>query len=247
MLERSQQITELCHLPGCHEPFSAVSHLVGAVIFLYLGAMLLRRGAGDWLRLIFLGVYAVSCVLLFTMSALYHMMERGYVAHQVFERLDHSAIFLLVAGTFTPIHGILFRGWLRWGTLIVIWTAAIAGITLKAIFFESLPEWLGLSSFLALGWVGIFGALMLARQFGMAFIAPIVLGGLAYSLGAIMDYGGWPILIPGWVHSHDVFHVCVLFGAILHWRFIWRIARGNLQTITAKDLVRSRVVPQASV
>ena len=106
----------LYHLPGFHEPFSAISHLFGAGLFLVLGFLLLRRGWGDTARLIFLGVYAVSCVLLLSMSAVFHMVVRGGPAHRVMERLDHGAIFILIAGTFTPGHGLLFRGPLRWGS-----------------------------------------------------------------------------------------------------------------------------------
>lgn len=228
MIDVSQSLPELCRLPGCHEPFSAVSHLAGAVIFVFLGALLLRRGAGDRCRLVFLGVYAVSCVLLFAMSGIYHMMVRGGTPRQVFERLDHSAIFVLVAGTFTPIHGILLRGWLRWGPLVVVWAGAIAGVCLKTVFLAACPDWLGLTLYLVLGWSGSFAAVLLALRHGLAFIKPILLGGLAYSVGGVIDLGGWPVLIPGWIHSHEVFHIAVLFGALFHWRFIWTIALGDI-------------------
>ena len=224
MSDMSTQLPEICRLPGCHEPFSAISHLVGAVVFLILGIVLLREARGDRARQVYLGVYAFACVFLFSMSGVYHMMTRGSVAHQVMERLDHSAIFVLVAGTFTPIHGLLFRGWLRWGPLVLIWTGAAAGIILKTVFFEHVAEWVGLSLYLALGWVGVFGAFFLARQYGVAFIRLVVLGGIVYSLGAVMEYFGWLTLIPGVLHSHDLFHLTVLVAALLHWRFIWQIA-----------------------
>ena len=99
------QISELHRLPCFHEPFSAASHLLGAVVFVALGYRLLRRGRGDRARLLFLGVYAASCVLLLSVSGVYHMTARGGPAHRVMERLDHSAIFVLIAGTFTPAHG----------------------------------------------------------------------------------------------------------------------------------------------
>lgn len=235
MFDDSQQIPELCHLPGCHEPFSAISHLAGAVMFLFLGALLLRRGQGDRSRIAFLGVYAASCVLLFSMSGLYHMLVRGEVSHQVAERLDHGAIFVLVAGTFTPIHGILFHGWLRWAPLIFMWSAAIAGIIVKTIFFEDFPEWLGITFYLALGWFGVFGAALLARRYGLAFIKPMVLGGLLYSLGAVMHFRGWFVVVPGWIHAHELCHIAVLFAALIHWRFIWQIARGEPRVAPCAD------------
>src|SRR5437764_7650 len=108
---------EIYHLPGFHEPFSAMSHLLGAAVFLFLGCVLLLRGRRNPGGLIYLGVYAASVVLLLSLSGVYHMPVRGGTAHRVMERLDHSAIFVLIAGSFTPAQGILFHGWQRWGPL----------------------------------------------------------------------------------------------------------------------------------
>ena len=220
-------VPELYHLPGFYEPFSAISHLLGAGVFLVLGLLLLRRGRGNTARLIFLGVYSASCVLLLSMSGVYHMVARSGPAHRVMERLDHGAIFILIAGSFTPAHGLLFRGRLRWGPLLFIWAAAIAGVTLKTVFFDDLAEWLGLTLYLTLGWCGVLSVALLGRHYSMAFIAPLVLGGLAYSAGAVAEFLGWPVLIPGVVHAHEVFHVAVLAGAGLHWWFIWGFATGT--------------------
>jgi channel protein (hemolysin III family) len=217
---------ELYHLPGFHEPFSAISHLLGAVLFCVLGLVLLQRGRGNSARLVFLGIFAGSCVLLFSMSGVYHMMVRGGTARQIMERLDHGAIFILIAGTFTPTHGLLFRGWLRWGPLLLIWAAALTGITLKTIFFDDLAEWLGLSFYLTLGWFGAVSAVLLARRYGFGFLRPLLFGGLAYTIGGVMEFFGWLVVIPRVVHAHELFHLAVLLGAFFHWRFVWQIANG---------------------
>jgi channel protein (hemolysin III family) len=217
----------LYHLPGFHEPFSALSHLAGAVLFCVLGFLLLRRGRGDSARLVLLGIFAGSCVLLFSMSGMYHMMVRGTSARQVMKRLDHGAIFVLIAGTFTPAHGLLFRGPLRWGPLLLIWAAAITGITLKTIYFDDFAEWLGLSFYLTLGWLGGVSAILLARRYGFSFLKPLLFGGLAYTVGGVMEFFGWLVVIPRVVHAHDVFHVAVLVGAVFHWRFVWQFADGS--------------------
>jgi len=216
-------------LPGFYEPFGAMSHLLGAALFLILGVMLLRRGAGSVSRLICLGIYAVSCLFLMSMSGVYHMMTDGSTAHTVMGRLDHSAIFILIAGTFTPTHGILFRGWRRYGPLAFIWVAAIAGITLKAVHFNAVPEWLGLALYLGLGWVGAISGAMIYQRYGLAMIVPLACGAVAYTGGAIADYLAWPILIPRIIEGHEVFHLAVLAGAISHWLFIWRFADGRAQ------------------
>src|SRR5206468_263534 len=154
----------------------------------------------------------------------------GGTPHRVMERLDHGAIFVLIAGTFTPTHGLLFRGPLRWGPLLLVWTAAITGITLKTIFFTSLTEWLGGTFYLALGWIGALSAVVLGQRYGWRFILPLLLGGVAYTVGVALDLLSCPPLIPGVVHAHEVFHVAVLVGALYHWRFIRQFAAGHPPT-----------------
>jgi channel protein (hemolysin III family) len=228
MNSESGELPALYHLPGFHEPFSAMSHLAGAVLFLVLGYLLLRRGWGDRTRVLLLGIYAISCVVLLSLSSVYHMVVRGGTAHQVMERLDHGAIFLLIAGTFTPVHGLLFRGWLCWGPLLVIWIAAITGITLKTIFFDGLSEWLGLTFYLTLGWCGLLSVVLLGKRYGFTFVKPLLLGGVAYSIGGAMDFLRWPVLIPRVLQPHEVFHLAILVGAYAQWLFIWQFAGGDL-------------------
>lgn len=218
--------TQVYHLPGFHEPFNAMSHLLGAVLFSVLGVVLVRRGRGDFGRLVSLWIYGFSCVFLMSMSGVYHMMVPGGAAHAVLARLDHSAIFVLIAGTFTPAHVILFKGWQRWGPLVIVWSAAITGLTLKTIFFNGVPEWLGLSLYLLLGWFGAFSGFLVVRRYGWAIAKSLAWGGLAYSVGGITDFLGWPRVVPGVIEGHEVFHIAVLIGALYHWRFIAQFARG---------------------
>lgn len=214
---------ELYHLPGFYDPFSAISHLAGAALFLFLGALLLRRGRGDALRLAFLALYAISCVFLFSMSGLYHMMVGGGIARAIMARLDHAAIFVMIAASFTPVHGLLFRGWLRWVPLAFVWAAAVTAITLKTIFFDDLAEWIGLTLYLTLGWLGVFSGALIAHRRGLAFVTPLFWGGVAYSVGGVMDFFDRPVLVSGVVRAHEVFHLAVLVGACLHYAFIWQI------------------------
>lgn len=218
----------LYHLPGFYHPVSAVSHLLGAALFVVLGVLLLRRGRGDAARVAFLGVYAFSCVLLLSVSGVYHMTVTGGAANAVMLRLDHAAIFVLIAGTYTPAHGLLFRGPLRWGPLLLMWAAAAAAVTLKTVYFRSMAAGLGVSLYLALGWLGGASGLLLWRRHGFAFVRPLLLGGLAYSAGAVIEFLRWPVLIPGVVHPHELFHLAVLAGALLHWRFVRQFAAGHV-------------------
>src|SRR5262249_41361990 len=165
-----------------------MTHLLGALVFLVLGYRLLAELWGRWDRFAYVAVFAFANVFLLSMSAVYHMMEFGGTARSVMERLDHGAIFVLIAGTFTPAHGILFHGIGRWGFLLLIWGAAIAGITLKTVFFTDFPEWAGLTLYLGLGWLGSLSAVLLARRFGFAFVKPLLYGGIAYSVWAVVVF-----------------------------------------------------------
>ena len=169
------------------------------------------------------------------MSGVYHMMVRGGIAHQVMGRLDHSAIFILIAGTFTPIHGLLFRGWRRWAPLVLIWSAALTGIALKTIFYHDLPQWVSHASYLTLGWFGLVSAGLLVSQYGRGVLNLIVAGGLAYSIGAVLDILDWPVLIAGVFHAHEVFHLAVLIGALFHWTFVWRCTTGRYRQKTGNE------------
>lgn len=215
-------------IPGFSDPVSSLSHLLGAGVFLVLSLFLLRRGGGNWGRVFFLGVFAFAGVFLLSMSGVYHLLAPDGIGRAVLQRLDHGAIFVLIAGTFTPVHGILFRGWLRWLPLFLIWTVAATGITLKTIFFNDVSEWLGLALYLGMGWIGISSGVSLYKRFGFRFIRPLLWGALAYTAGAVLEFLRWPIVIPGVVHTHELFHVAVLAGLFCHWRFVMQFAAGPM-------------------
>jgi channel protein (hemolysin III family) len=207
-------------IAGFSDPVSSISHLGGAVVFAFLAAALLRRGGGERLRMISLSVFAVACVLLLGLSGLYHLLSPDTAGRAVLKRLDHAAIFVLIAGSFTPVHAILFHGVWRWGTLAAIWGAAIVGVIVKTVYFDVLPEWLGLVMYLGLGWIGVISAAALARVHGWRFIRPVLWGALAYTGGAITEFLRWPVLLPGILGPHEIFHLAVLAGISFHWRFI---------------------------
>ena len=143
-------------------------------------------------------------------------------------RLDVAAIFILIAGTFTPIHAVLFRGWKSWGVLILIWAIAIAGVTLRTIYFTSLPFVWGTAIFLFMGWVGLLSIILVYKAYGLNAASPIIWGGFFYTVGAVGDALRWPTLIPGVWGAHETFHLFVLAGLGIHWHLISSIAEGKL-------------------
>lgn len=218
---------------GFSDPVSSLTHLAGALVFSALGIVLLRRGRGDPGRMAALSVFAFTCVLLLSVSGVYHLLSPGTAGREVLKRLDHAAIFLLIAGSFTPVHIILFQGGWRWGMLAGIWSAALAGLVLKTVYFSTVPEWLGLAMYLGLGWMGVISALHLGRRFGWRFIQLVLWGALAYSAGAVIEFVRWPVLLPGIVGPHELFHLAVLAGITCIWVFVLGIAGGGAPVKTA--------------
>lgn len=215
-------------IPGFSDPVSSLSHLAGAVLFAILGGFLVARGRGEARRVFALLVFVLSCLLLLSLSGVYHLLSHDTAARGVLMRLDHAAIFVLIAGSFTPVHAILLRA--RWhrGLLLGIWLAAIAGLTVKTVYFDSMPAWLGLAMYLGLGWMGVLSTAAIARRFGWRFVLPLVWGALAYTAGALVDHFRWPGPIPGVVEAHELFHLAVLAGISFHWAFIRAIADGRI-------------------
>jgi channel protein (hemolysin III family) len=207
-------------ISGFGEPLSALTHLAGAAVFAQLGVSLIRQGRGELLRTMSLVVFAFSGVLMLASSGTYHLWPPDGAFRDVLRRLDHAAIFVLIAGSFTPVHAILFRGLWRWGVLAGIWTVAFAGLTLKTVYFTAIPEGFGLALYLGFGWLGLVSWIALVRRFGFRFARPVLWGALAYTLGALTDYLRWPVPIPGLVGAHELFHLAVLAGLAFHWMFI---------------------------
>jgi channel protein (hemolysin III family) len=229
-------------IPGFSDPVSSLSHLSAAVVFAVLSVPLMSRGRGEALRVVSLAVFAFSCVLLLSLSGAYHLLSPGTAAREVLMRLDHAAIFVLIAGSFTPVHAILLRDRWQWHLLAWIWVAAIAGLALKTVFFDTMPAWLGLLMYLGLGWLGLISTVAIALRSGVRFILPLVWGALAYTGGALVDFLDWPVLVAGVVGPHELFHLAVLAGISFHWAFIRGIADkvyligGGSETATGKPL-----------
>ena len=214
-------------LPGCREPLSSLSHLFGACVFAVLAAGLIRRGRGDWVRTSSLVIMAVASVLLLVLSSLYHLFWPGPM-RELMVRADISAVFLLIAGSMTPVHAILFSGRSRWMPLLVIWTAAFAGIMLRMIFYENVKGSVGVAIFLLFGWGSVITAFVLWRRFGLAFVKPAILAGASYTLGALVLLFHEPTLVTGVIGPHELWHIAVLSGLGLHWHFVFQFASGRV-------------------
>lgn len=219
-------------LPGCREPLSSLSHMLGALVFAAMAILLIRRGRGDWVRTASLVVMAASSVLLLLLSSAYHLSWPGPVRDFLL-RADVAGIFLLIAGSMTPVHAILFSGRSRWLALVLIWTTAVLGILLRMIYHEFVTDAVGVSIFLLCGWGSLVTAIILWRRYGWGFIKPAVFAGASYTLGAIVLLLHGPTLVQGILGPHELWHFAVLCGLSMHWRFVFQFASGPDSTLAA--------------
>lgn len=212
-------------LPGCSEPIGCFSHLLGAVGFAVLSFYMipkLIRATGIRIPLL---VFALATVGLLSISGIYHSLPLEGESRPIMQRIDHAAIFVMIAGTFTPVQCLLFSGFFCWSVTGFIWLYAIAGVAMKSAMFSSVPAWLSLGSYLLMGWIGVLSALVLCRLYGFKFVYPLLAGAIAYTVGAMIDFFDRPVIIQGIVGPHEVFHLAVLLGLSYHWLFVIRAAK----------------------
>jgi hemolysin III len=161
-------------------------------------------------------IYALSGVVLFGVSALYHRGHWDAPTRARLRRLDHSNIFLLIAGTYTPLCLTLLDGTTRTIVLTTVWVGALAGIVFRVAWLSA-PRWLYTPFYLALGWVAVGVMPELARNGGGAVVALLALGGLAYTVGGVVYGLRRPDPVPAVFGYHEIFHACTLVGFAAHY------------------------------
>ncbi|MBL4846426.1 MAG: hemolysin III family protein [Planctomycetes bacterium] len=219
-------------IPGFSDPVASISHLLAACVFVVLSYWLVKKGLTRKGRFLTLAQFAFACVFLLSVSGVYHSLTPGTTARAVMQRMDHAAIFTLIAASATAPHMILFRGIWRWGMVALLWSIAITGLTLKTIYFNDLPEWIGVGLYLGMGWLGILTVGKL-WQHHRPLVGLLIAGGLAYTVGALCELAEWPILIDGVFGPHELFHLAVIAGVALHWRFVLAFADGRRRPVFA--------------
>ena len=208
------------------EPVSGLTHLAGALLALVALGVLLAGAAGEGRvdQFVAFGIFGCSLVALYGASALYHLLPVSPAAVARLRRLDHMTIFILIAGTYTPICVLALEGGWSTGLLVLVWALAFGGIFVK-VFWMDAPRWLSVGLYLAMGWVAVVAASAILKAVPPGGIAWILGGGLVYSAGAVIYGLKRPNLIPGKFGFHELWHLFVLGGSACHfWAMFFYIA-----------------------
>jgi hemolysin III len=237
------------NLLDLREPVSSWSHGAGLLLALPGTLWLWRRGRGDRTKQLSLLIYGLSLAFCYGASALFHGVRVDEQRLGVFQRLDHVGIFTLIAGSYTPIAWNLLRGrWRRW-TLGLAWISAALGAAMHQAC-GTVPICLSTALYMSMGWGSILCCGEIARATSRRALRPILVGGLLYSAGAVLNLLEWPTLWPGVFGPHELFHLFVLAGSLAHFRFILRVvassARPDAQTTVPPrpEAIRPTSVPR---
>lgn len=186
-----------------------------------------RFERGKILCLLCFGVSLTSC---YGISALFHGVRLSGEPLRRLQRLDHVGIFLLIAGTYTPVAWSLMRGAWRSGTLVTVWTIAAVCAT-RVWCGNVMPMWVSTLIYLGMGWGALFCYFELARRHSHRQLAPLPVGGMFYSIGAVFNLARWPVLIPGVFAAHELFHFFVIAGSACHTLFMLKVVIPAPETV----------------
>lgn len=192
-----------------------------ALIYGIVMTVLAPAGTARWT----VAIFALATVLLFSTSATYHRGEWNNRVATVLRRLDHASIFLVIAGTYTPLTALLLDRRTATTLLLIVWIGAVVGILMR-VFWLSAPRWLYVPIYLALGWVAIAFIPAFWNSGGPAVASLVIAGGLGYTIGALVYGIKRPNPSPQWFGFHEIFHIGTIIGYVCHAVAIALVALG---------------------
>jgi len=201
------------------EPVNTWTHFVlfmAAIVGLMFLVILSRNNIS---KLITMTVYGVSMILLYGASSLYHWVRTTPQKELILKKMDHIAIYLLIAGSYTPVFYYGLEGAWRWAMLSVVWILAIIGMILK-IWFIHAPRYVSSAFYVSLGWIALVPFLQLVKNLPMGAIILMAVGGVTYTIGAIIYATKICDFFPKRFGFHEIFHLFIGAGSIVHYFMI---------------------------
>ncbi|WP_251859605.1 hemolysin III family protein [Clostridium sp. Marseille-Q2269] len=199
------------------DPVSGLTHLFG-VIMSIIGLIVLIHYSvfkNSSLHIIVFSIFGGSLILLYSASSIYHLVTTSKKSIEILRRIDHSMIYVLIAGSYTPICLLALKGGFGVAMLSIIWVLAIIGILVKNFWFSA-PRWISTGFYLIMGWLIIIAIFPLSKTLSYGGLFWLVAGGIAYSIGAIIYGTKKPNIANKYFSFHDIFHIFVLLGSLCH-------------------------------
>ncbi|MBW9155397.1 MULTISPECIES: PAQR family membrane homeostasis protein TrhA [Clostridium] len=197
------------------EPVSSITHLIGAILST-IGLILLIKYSLDTTNVhntIILAVFGISSILLYCASSTYHKSTSSKKVIKILRRVDHSMIYVLIAGTYTPICLIALKGTMGTVLFVVIWLLALIGIILKIVWFDA-PRWLYTGFYILMGWISIFAVVPIIKAVSLGGFMWLLAGGLFYTIGGLIYATKWPKINLKLFGFHEIFHIFIMLGSL---------------------------------
>lgn len=206
------------------DPGSSITHMIGAVFALVSAFPLIYKAANgaNSNHLLSFIIFITSMFLLYSASTTYHTFDVNDKVNKILKKLDHGMIFVLIAGTYTPICVMVITGKIGLAILITVWSIAILGILFK-IFWVTCPKWISSVMYIAMGWVCIFAFPTILKNMSTAAFLWLLIGGIIYTVGGVIYALKLSIFNSKhkYFGSHEIFHLFVLGGSICHFVLIY--------------------------
>lgn len=200
------------------EPINGLTHLAGAILsFIGLLAMVVKAAntTNSIIAVLSVAIFGVSMILLYSASATYHMVIAKDNIIAFLRRLDHSMIFILIAGTYTPFCLISLHGKIGFTLFTIVSVIAILGVVFKMVWFNC-PRWLSTAIYIAMGWMIVFVSSPLSGSLNMMGLYLLIFGGILYTIGGVI-YGLKPKFLEfKYMGFHEIFHIFILLGSLAH-------------------------------
>jgi hemolysin III len=201
------------------------THLAGGVASLAGYIVLLWVSAGDVTKIVLATIYSMCAVFIFACSSVYHGQKQEEDDTNPWRKLDHIAIFFMIAGTYTPICWMYLDVYWRWSIIGAQWLLVILGLVFKLVYIKG-PRWLTIMVYLLMGWMALIPLGQFLATMPLSSIILLFAGGAAYSAGAVIYALKKPNPFPGIFGFHEIFHFLVLIGAVLHYLMVYAALRG---------------------
>lgn len=206
------------------DPGSAITHFIGMLMAIFAAVPLLIKAAHEPGRIyiISIAVYAVSLILLYAASTTYHTFNRSEKINTVLKKIDHMMIFILIAGSYTPICLLVLKGKTGIILLSIVWGIAILGIVLKA-FWVFCPKWVSSVLYIGMGWTCVLAFTQILNSMSPAAFGWLLAGGIIYTIGGVIYALKLPLFNNRHKNfgSHEIFHIFVMLGSFCQFWFIF--------------------------
>ncbi|MDI9488245.1 MAG: hemolysin III family protein, partial [Bacillota bacterium] len=207
------------------DPASAVTHFIGTLMAIFAATPLLIKAAANpgYIHIISLGIFIISMILLYLASTIYHTLNISEKVNRRLRKFDHMMIYLLIAGTYTPICTIALGDTVGISLLIIIWTLAIIGIVITG-FFINCPKWISSVIYIAMGWICVLAFTKIINSLPSAAFNWLLAGGIIYTIGGVIYALKLPLFNKRhkYFGSHELFHLFVMGGSFCHFILMYR-------------------------